>query len=707
MLRYAASIFLGAFLLFQVQPLIARYILPWFGGTPAVWTTCMLFFQLLLLLGYLYAHLVISRLKPRAQAVVHSLVLVASIATIVLMAVAWGTPIVPTAAWKPQTSDLPVLRILLLLGVAVGLPYLVLSTTSPLLQAWFSRTQPGASPYRLYTLSNIGSLLALLTYPVLVEPHLALKAQAEMWSWAFVAYALMAIYCAAVLWRLNPSSAEIEPEEAEAPPLDTAPPTAWLKALWILLPAGASTLLLATTNQMSQDIAVVPFLWILPLGLYLLSFILCFDNEKWYSRGAYMLALTVALPVMAYVMLRGLTFPLMGQIGVYSAVMFICCMVCHGELVALKPSPKYLTSFYLAISIGGALGGLFVGVLAPLIFNSYWELQIALVFCAAVGVGVLLYYRQPWAPLSRPLGAVLVLAAVSVVMVPIYNDRDTLVVPGSRCRNFYGIMQVEEFDKGKPDFAKYVLRHGRIWHGWQYLSPAKRHLATSYYGTTSGIGLALANHPRRLSSDPSARSLRLGVVGLGAGTLATYGRPGDYIRFYEINPAVPKLSDPGGYFTYLGDCRGQVDVAMGDARISLERELAQGSPQRFDVLALDAFSSDAIPIHLLTLECMKIYLAHMRDGNGIIAVHISNRALDLRPVVFKLAEALGLSAALIVDQGVEGVSYHSDWVLLSRNPRELAYKDIAAATSKPKDMPTVGVWTDDYHNLFQIIKWRR
>jgi hypothetical protein len=706
MLRYAASIFLGAFLLFQVQPLIARYILPWFGGTPAVWTTCMLFFQLLLLLGYLYAHLVISRLKPRAQAIVHSLVLVASIATIVLMAVAWGTPIVPTAAWKPQTSDLPVLRILMLLGVAVGLPYLVLSTTSPLLQAWFSRTQAGASPYRLYTLSNAGSLLALLTYPVLVEPHLALRAQAGMWSWAFVAYALMAIYCAAVLWRLNPSP-DPKPEESEASPADAAPPTTWLKVLWIALPAGASTLLLATTNQLSQDIAVVPFLWILPLGLYLLSFILCFDNEKWYSRRAYMIAMTVALPVMAYVMLKGIEFPIVAQAGVYAAVLFICCMVCHGELVALKPSPKYLTSFYLAISIGGALGGLFVGIVAPLIFNSYWELQIALVFCAAVGIGVLLYHKQPWAPLSKPLGAVFGLAAVVILAAPVYNDRDTTVLPGSRSRNFYGILQVEEFSKGDAAKARYVLRHGRIWHGWQFLNPARRRLATSYYGTNSGVGLAIACHPRRLSPNPADRSLRIGIVGLGTGTLATYGRPGDYLRFYEINPAVPKLSDPGAFFTYLGDCRGKVDIAMGDARISLERELAQHDPQRFDVLALDAFSSDSIPIHLLTLECMKIYLAHMRDSDGIIAVHISNRCLDLRPVVYKLAEALNLSAALISAPGVTDVSYHSDWVLLSRDPAELAYPDIAAATTKPTDLPKVGVWTDDYHNLFQIIKWRQ
>jgi hypothetical protein len=704
MVRYAASIFLGAFLLFQVQPLIARYILPWFGGTPAVWTTCMLFFQLLLLLGYLYSHLVISRLQPRAQAVVHSIVLAVSIATLVLMAAAWGTPIVPTANWKPQGSDLPVLRILMLLTMAVGLPYFVLSTTSPLLQAWFTRTQPGASPYRLYTLSNAGSLLALITYPVVVEPRLALKAQASMWSWGFLAFAALGLYCSVVLWRLHPVAESKPDNEEEAPAVATAP-TRPRKFLWVALPATASALLLATTNQMCQDVAVVPFLWVLPLSLYLLSFIICFDNEMWYARRWYMLALTFALPGITYVMLMGLNLALMGQIGAYCGVLFVCCMVCHGELVALKPVPKYLTSFYLAISLGGALGGVFVGLVAPLIFTSFFELNLSLFLCALVAVGVLLYCRDALPVLRKPLAAVFVLMGAAILLVPWYNDRTSLVVPGSVSRNFYGILQVEEFGRGTPDLTRYVLRHGRIWHGWQYLTPSKRHLATSYYGTTSGAGVALLNHPRLHSPDPAQRDLRIGVVGLGTGSLAAYGRPGDYVRFYEINPAVPNLSAPGGFFTFLSDCPAKVDIAMGDARISLERELEQGS-QRFDVLALDAFNSDAIPIHLLTKECMRIYLAHLRDENGILAVHISNRALDLRPIVYELAESLGLSAALIVDKGIEGVSFHSDWMLLARNPEVLAIPAIADVTSTPKDMPKVGLWTDDYHSLFQIIKWR-
>jgi hypothetical protein len=475
-------------------------------------------------------------------------------------------------------------------------------------------------------------------------------------------------------------------------------------------------LLLAVTNQMSQDIAVVPFLWILPLSLYLLSFIICFDNEKWYSRRAYMIAMTVALPAMICVMLKGVSYPLMmgydqlggvrlpipGQIPVYSAVMFICCMVCHGELVALKPAPKRLTSFYLAVAAGGAIGGIFVGLIAPVIFTSYWELQISLAFCAAVGVGVLYHHDQPWAPISKPLASVFSFAAVAILLVPFYNDRNADTVPGSKVRNFYGILQVEEFDKGTR-YDKYVLRHGRIWHGWQYLDPAKRHLGTSYYGPTSGVGLALANHPRVLDG----LNLRLGVVGLGTGTLATYGRLGDYVEFYEINPAVPKLSGPNGWFRYLSDSAAKVDITMGDARISLERQLAEGDPQRFDILALDAFSSDAIPIHLLTRECMQLYLAHLRDNEGIIAVHISNRALDLRPVVFGIADSLGLAAAYISDPGDNGDVYRSDWVLLSRDPQELQVPAIAKATTVPTDMPDVGVWTDDFHNLFQIIKWRR
>ncbi len=699
--RYAAAIFVGAFLLFQVQPLIARCILPWYGGTPAVWTTCMLFFQVLLLLGYLYSHLVITGLRPRGQVAVHSLLLVASIVAMAVAARSWGTPIVPSAAWKPQSVDLPMLRILLLLSVAVGLPYFVLATTSPLLQAWFSRTKPGVSPYRLYSLSNAGSLLALLTYPVVVEPRLALRAQAFMWSAAYAVFVVLGLICAAMMWRARGE------EKAQAGEADDGVVPSWRrKLLWVALPAGASTLLLATTNQLCEDVSVIPFLWVMPLGLYLLSFILCFDKERWYSRRWYVTAMALALGAITWVMLRGVVLPIMPQVVAYAAVLFICCMVCHGELVALKPSAKYLTSFYLALALGGALGGVFVGVAAPMLFDGFWELQLSLAFCAIVGAGVALRYRELWRPIGKPVASLFAATAVAILLIPWFCDRGTVTLPDSRTRNFYGQVEVDEMGDGTPADERYVLRHGRTWHGWQYLSAERRHIPTSYFGTTSGIGLMLLNHPRRTADDAKARDLRIGVVGLGAGSLAVYGRAGDYMRFYEINPAVIKLSGPEGYFSYVGECEAGLDIVEGDARLSLEREAAHGG-EGFDVLILDAFNSDAVPVHLMTKEFFEVCLANLRDTDSVLAVQVTNRALDLRPVVYKLAEATGMAAALIIHREPGGgVTCSADWMLLCRNPRVLQAPAIASATSHPTDLPKVGLWTDDYHSIFSIIRWR-
>lgn len=706
MAAYAVATFLGAFLLFQVQPLIARLILPWFGGTPAVWTTCMLFFQIVLLGGYLYAHLVVSKLRPRSQAVAQIAVLVVSVGALVAMKAVWGTPIMPPATWAPPDASLPVLRILAILAVAVGLPYFTLSTTSPLLQGWFSRTHVGRSPYRLYSLSNIGSLLALLSYPVVVEPWLDQRAQSTVWSVAFAAFAAVVITCAVLLWRKNPASLAIADDpEAASEPDETI--TAWRKLLWIALPAAASALFLATTNQLTEDIAVVPFLWILPLGLYLLSFIICFDKDQWYSRAWYVTALAVAVPGMVYVMYLGLDLPIMRQMAAYLAALFICCMVCHGELVKLKPHAKHLTSFYLAVAFGGALGGVFVAIVAPHVFKGFWEMNISLAFCALVGAAVVWKHSSLWRPLGKPLTAVFALAAVAALLIPWYNSRELSTVPGTKERNFYGILQVDDIKGDRAGGELYALRHGRITHGWEFLDKKYQRVPTSYFGPHSGVGLALRNDPRLRSPNPAQRHLRIGVVGLGAGTLAVYANKGDYLRFYEINPAVAELSGPGGCFTYLRDCPARVSVVLGDGRISLERELKQGHPQRFDVLVLDAFSSDSVPVHLLTEQAFKMYLKQLRDRDSILAVQVTNRALDLRPVVYKVAATLGLSAVYIEDRDPPGLTCWSDWMLLCRNPKVLEYPGIARYTKTPTNMPTnVGLWTDDYHNLFQIIRWR-
>jgi spermidine synthase len=726
MLRYVAPVFVGAFLLFQVQPLIARYILPWFGGTPAVWTTCMLFFEIVLLLGYAYAHLVISKLTPRGQTIVHSALLVLTLAVMGVLTAVWGVPIIPGANWKPSDPGMPVLRILELLTVVVGLPYFVLSTTSPLLQAWFARTNPGASPYRLYTLSNIGSLLALLTYPFIVEPALTMRAQAGVWSVGYLVFVACYVYCAARVWstcRNTAAGGKRRPDAATACELDPAPPPSrMVRALWVGLPTVASVLLLATTNQMCQEVAVIPFLWILPLSLYLLSFIICFDNPRWYVRSLFVPALILAVPALIALMVKQEDYNIRLQVGVYSVGLFICCMVCHGELVALKPAPKYLTSFYLAVAAGGAIGGVFVGLIAPFIFKEYFELPLGLLLCWLLALGVIyfraLHWTMPTSPqhsqlrqdLAQMLPTILRTSALflagATLCAPILGVHLYDKYAGNRhtiSRNFYGILRVKDNDANDPKWHSRALIHGRITHGFQYLAADKRDMACSYYGYESGVGLAVLNHPRRQSLDPARRNLRIGVIGLGTGTMAVYAKKGDYVQFYDINPAVLHIARDSGDFTYLADCKGKVDVKLGDARVSMENELKQGS-QEYDVIVLDAFSSDAIPAHLLTKEALELYLQHLRGTDGVICVHVSNRALDLKPVVWKLAENLDLNCALIVDPGDQVSTYTSDWMLLTRSRDFLNNPKIADRATPRKDMRDIGLWTDDYHNLYQILR---
>ncbi|NQT86236.1 hypothetical protein HQ560_05685, partial [bacterium] len=379
MLGFAVTIFISAFLLFQVQPLIGKYILPWFGGGPAVWTSCMLFFQMLLLGGYAYAHVIRTRLSQRTQVIVHVTLLAATLLAL---------PIAPSEGWKPQGDENPALYILLLLAVTVGLPYFVLSATGPLLQAWFSVRHPGRSPYRLYALSNVGSLLALLSYPFLVEPAMALRSQSTTWSIGFGLFVAFCIVSALSMLRVRPTDAD----EAGADE-DSAPPGWGVCLVWVALAACGSTMLLAVTNQMSWDVAVVPFLWVLPLTLYLLTFIICFEFERWYYRPVFWPLLGLGAGAIVHLMFEGVRMPILFQVAGYAGGMFFCCMVCHGELVRLKPSPRYLTSFYLMVSAGGALGGLFVSLVAPAVFPMYLELHIGLWMTCALALVVYLYSR--------------------------------------------------------------------------------------------------------------------------------------------------------------------------------------------------------------------------------------------------------------------------------------------------------------------------
>jgi hypothetical protein len=671
---FSATILLGAFLLFQVQPLVSKTILPWFGGCPAVWTTCLVFFQSLLFGGYLYAHLLQRRLTPYGQVAVHVAVVVVALFLL---------PIAPGPAHKPADISHPALRILWLLSVTVGLPYFALSATSPLVQAWFSMRCPGRSPYRLYALSNFGSLAALLSYPFVFEPSFDVPRQSMLWSWAFVGYAALCTASLACLWQSRTRQAA----SAEESPPSEQPRPGWFDRLcWLGLPACASLMLLAATNHVCQDVAVVPFLWVFPLSLYLLSFILCFDHQRWYLRGFWATAAALSVVAVAAVDCYKAqhTFSLMQELTLNLVALFCVCMVCHGELVRRKPAPRYLTEFYLVIAAGGALGGILVGLVAPVVFSTYLEWPIGMVLSVVLALGLLMIPGPPGRMRWLRYGVLLPPAIVGLCYV-VYWEFDA-GLPVDRARNFFGVVTVKEYFADDPERHEFLLKHGRITHGCQFADPVKRRWPTTYYGTPSGVGQAIRYLQK---SGP----IRIGAIGLGCGTLAAYARPGDFLCFYEINPEVLRMAR--AHFTYLADCRGRWDVVLGDARLSLEAE----PPQRYNLLVLDAFSGDAIPTHLLTREAFDIYQRHLAPG-GIIAVHISNTYLRLAPVVRGLAEHCGMrSTKLCAEEDDARLLDNNDWMLLTRD----AHFVQTHPSKSDDDNLHVPLWTDQYSNLFQIL----
>jgi hypothetical protein len=691
MMLFAATLFVSALLLFAIQPLMGRFVLPWFGGSPTVWTTCMLFFQFLLLAGYGYAHLLSVWLAPRVQAVLHSCLVTTALLTL---------PLAPTLG-DSGSVERPVIQILRLLMGSIGMCYLVLSATAPLLQRWLTRCRPGASPYPLYSLSNLGSLIALLSYPCLLEPGLGLGQQAAAWSWAFMLFAGLTLASAVHVFRVPGAAPE---ESAGLDKESRVTRVEWL--MWLLLPACGSMVLLATTNQMCLDVAVVPLLWILPLSLYLLSFILCFHSPRWYPRSGFAAALVGSLALACHALHQGIYLDLRLQIASYSIALFVACMVCHGELVRLKPAVGHLTAFYLMVAAGGAIGGLLVTVVAPRIFAGYWEYHLSLLATAVLFLAAVA--RDPRSRLhrGRPLWAwsVLYCGAAALCISLVLQIRTTLENSVTMKRGFFGVLRVLEEETDDPEEHRVLLMHGRIEHGFQFASEERRYWPTSYFGPDSGVGLAIRFHPKKLSR---SGGLRMGVVGLGTGTLATYGEPGDYIRFYEINPEVLRLSDE--YFSYRRDSGARIDVVLGDARVSMEREKAQGKSQGFDVLAVDAFAGDAIPVHLLTLECYRVYRYHLKE-DGILALHLSNRYFDLGPVARNLAaespgrgtEALWIAGRGSSRQGTDS----TDWVLLTANREFLNCGSVRAAVKAwPGDKAPV-MWTDDYANLFALLSQR-
>jgi len=701
---FGLTIFVSAFLLFQVQPMIGKYILPWFGGGPSVWTAAMLFFQVLLLGGYAYAHYLSRRDLP-GQGKIHLGLALVALVWIAAMALRWDTPITPDASWKPAAGEFPTWRVLAVLGVSVGLPYFLLSTTSSIVQAWFSRMHHQSSPYAFYVLSNTASLLALLSYPVLFEPNWSVKQQAIFWSLGFVLYLGLIGYCS-----LRARARPLAGSGADAPPAGEEPgeqaagldvpyqrsaPSRRTRFFWVSLAACASVMLLASTNQMSQDIAPIPFLWVLPLSLYLLSFVVAFNDHQQRFRGLYVALALVAMFLGLWNLAYGSRSSIWFQISSNALMLFVICLLCHSQLYLHRPHPRYLTSFYLMLSIGGALGGIFVSLIAPLIFRDFWEYNLGLIYCGVIVI-VIAYRSRPKSLLYRlriPVAVVSLVLAIFILVLPVMWVTRSVEMS----RNFYGVVKVRRMGGSIPGFD---LHHGAIVHGGQASIEPYRRLPIRYYTESSGIAQAFLNYPRRAAGEP----VRIGVLGLGVGTLAAFGRAGDTIRFYEIDPDVIRFAEDTRYFTYLKDSPAKVEIIPGDGRLSIERELRESHPQEYDIFVIDAFSGDSIPMHLISAEAIELYLAHLREG-GVLAFNITNGHINMEPVLALAAEHFGMPAVYLAQPDPkEELSAASTWVLFSSQAGLFDSPGFASIKRELRKTPGIRLWTDDYSNLFQVLR---
>lgn len=686
-MHYALVIFISAFLIFLVQPLIAKQILPWFGGSAAVWATCLLFFQTALLAGYAYADAVTRWLSLKRQVMLH---------TALLAGAALTMPILVGEGWRPTGTEEPISRILLLLCATIGLPYFLLSTTTPLVGAWYARRFHAAAPYRLFALSNFASLLALLGFPFLIEPMMGNRQVS--WSWSAL-FAVFAVLCAALGWRTlraasapHSPTAPAEPSQASAAAASAAGagPQALAGAgplTWILLSAVGSAMLLGVTSHLTQNISSAPLLWVIPLALYLVTFIVSFDHPRWYLRAVFLPLAGLSLPLMAWL---SDSLDLHRVTPVYALGLFVVCMACHGELARLKPEPRRLTAFYLCMSVGGALGSLCMAVLAPLVLKGYFELYAALVVAGLAGLVLPLgqgHATGQWLARGAVAGLVLLTGVLSAQGVRTYVDSVRFMD-----RDFYGVVRTRDNDTGGEPFRNLI--HGAIAHGGQLLREDLRMTPSSYFGPTSGYGRVFASLPEG--------PRKVGVIGLGAGALAAYARPGDHWVFYEISPAVVRAAMEE--FTFLPKFPGRHEVVVGDGRLALERE----APRQYDVLAMDAFAGDSIPTHLITREAMAAYVKHLKP-DGVLVFQATNRFVNLMPALHNLAQAFGMQAVLISDSPptVDGPGYwlsSTDQVIVTRNAALLQSAPLREAAQPLQVDPGLPVFTDDYVNLVRILK---
>ena len=721
---FAATIFTGAGLLFVVQPMFARMVLPLLGGAPATWNTAMVFYQAALLAGYGYAHLTATRLGPRQQAVLHLLVLLLPWAIL---------PIAVPAGWLPPTGGNPVPWLLGLMLAAVGLPFFAVSTTSPLLQRWFSGAahERAADPYFLYAASNAGSMIALLSYPLWIEPHFSLGQQGRIWSYGYGLLAVLTAGCAVVRWRFAATA-----ERAATPVSAATVLPGWRRQLrWVLLAFVPSSLLLGVTTYVSSEVAAVPLFWVIPLAVYLLTFILAFARRQLVPRRVLVRLWPMLLVPLVMALDMQASQPLGWLLLLHLMVFFIAAMLCHGALAADRPAPEHLTAFYFWISVGGVLGGVLNALVAPLVFNSVAEYPLMLVLACAVGLGG---WAGRWrlgdwlAPLlvglaalglvwgvqatrfkadAQVAGLVFGVPALGAYFLSREPRRFTLAVAGlllaGTCyqgekgrviraeRTFFGVHRVTTDATG--EFR--LLVHGTTLHGIQNRTPGHDREPLAYYHRTGPIGAVLAAYGRESRE-------QIGVVGLGAGSLAAYALPGQAWTYFEIDPVVLQLARDDRYFTYLRDAAVPVRVALGDARLSLAREPAG----RFSVLVVDAYSSDAIPVHLLTREALALYVAKLAPG-GVLAFHISNQHLDLEPVFANLARDAGLVALTGTDTAVSTAELAtgkspSVWLVMARRPADLAKLAPDARWQPSRDDPAQAVWTDGYSSVLSVFRWR-
>ncbi len=686
---FATTMALAGFLLFQVQPMLAKYILPWFGGSATTWIVCMLFFQVALLAGYAHAYAVTLPFPVGTQAKIQIAILLIGLALL---------PITPSEIWKPAATDNPTWRIIALLAASVGVPYLILATTSPLLSRWLARLDDTLNPASFFAASNLGSFFGLLSYPFIFERTMTSEAQTIMWSWAFVLYAALFAFCGFLVIRRARNDERADPRALLRAAVGKGDPL----TSWVVYSALGSILLLATTNAITQWSAVVPFLWIVPLSLYLLTFVIAFGRQTLYRRTPFAIAFLLLAGVTLILARPESSSDLLVQLVLQSATLFVGCMICHAEMVALQPEPARLPKFYLAISAGGALGGVAVALVAPLVFRDYFEHQLVLL--AIAGASAMLLLRDARAnPVGwkRPVGAAVAAFFVFGLGTAIYDEVSTEHVLVERVRNFYGVLRVVKEDQDDPEHYSLTMQQAGVDQGSQFQKPEKRLQPSCGFDEESALGLILDHHAKR-RADPNA-PLRIGVVGLGAGMVAGLGRPGDTMRYYELNPAV--LDVVNRHFTFVKEGKAKTDVLLGDGRLVLERQLAAGEKQDFDILIMNAFRGASPPMHLMTREAFELYSAHLAK-DGVLAINFELDTFEMAPLHRGMAKAFGFDVRWFETPETDDCQQPISWALYSRDKAFFATPDVAEEISEWRDKDgSELVWTDKSSNLMSILNW--